>query len=118
MRKILLGILLMVAMFCCFVYSIETHAAENPINESFKNSFKVEMWGAKGKASGSAFAIKGLDGYLITNRHVVKGFDIIRVIAVDGKKYLMTVELISDVSDLAILKFGADKPKLSGLENL
>ena len=88
------------------------------ITENYLNSFKIEVYTAKGKQSGSGFKVNGYEGYIITNRHVVQGGEEFIINYLDGKKYYLEVVDVSRNYDLAILKFKFDEPSTGQPLNL
>jgi len=50
------------------------------------------------------------DGFIVTNHHVVKQADQIRVVMSDGQVFEAKIVLKDDKTDLAILKVASDKP--------
>ncbi len=58
----------------------------------------------EGGGSGIIFSS---DGYILTNKHVVEGFDEVSVILNNGEEYEATVVSLDPLSDLAVLKIEA-----------
>ncbi len=85
--------------------------------EEFFDDFKNRHGGDKGPdmtphktvSLGSGFIID-TSGIVVTNNHVIDGADEINVIMNDGSKFKATLVGVDKKTDLAVLKFTADKP--------
>lgn len=63
--------------------------------------------GVYGSSFGSGFIISQ-DGYILTNAHVIRGMDYIRVLLNDKREYQAKLIGVDDKSDVAVLKIAAD----------
>ncbi len=68
------------------------------------------------KASGSGVIISP-QGYIVTNDHVVEGYETLEVVFADGKKVPGTLVGADSVSDLAVIKVRGDVPAVAELGN-
>ena len=62
--------------------------------------------------SGSSGVIVSDDGFIITNNHVINGFDEVSVSLYNGEEYLAKVIATDPSTDLALLKIKNKKFKL------
>jgi len=58
------------------------------------------------KGGGTGFVVTS-DGLIMTNKHVVSGFDSLKVITSDGASYEGTVVAMDPINDIALVKIGA-----------
>lgn len=63
----------------------------------------------QGQYASAAGIIIRDDGYILTNAHVVRGADQIRVTLSNGREYMATVEGEDDATDLAVIKIQETK---------
>ena len=84
----------------------------NPFGDPFGDDFFDDFFGGpqripEQQASGSGVIIKN-DGYIVTNNHVVKDADEIKVTLTNNKSYKATVVGTDASTDLAVLKIDED----------
>ncbi|MCX8472838.1 MAG: trypsin-like peptidase domain-containing protein [Sediminibacterium sp.] len=84
----------------------------NPFGDQFGDDFFDDFFGGpqripEQQASGSGVIIKN-DGYIVTNNHVVKDADEIKVTLTNNKSYKATVVGTDASTDLAVLKIDED----------
>ena len=89
----------------------------SPFEQMFKDFFENQYKNAppkKGIALGSGFILSA-DGYVVTNNHVIKDAESIKVILNDQTKLPATLVGRDEKTDLALLKVNASKtlPTLS-----
>lgn len=87
---------------------------ENTVRNVLNNSYKIYNYG-KQKSTGSGFVSANLNGYIITNAHVVDGGEVYQVSGVDKVKKYATLEYVSMKYDLAILKLEHEELKTNGI---
>ncbi|MEM8750222.1 MAG: DegQ family serine endoprotease [Pseudomonadota bacterium] len=85
--------------------------AGDPFFERFfgPNAFGGEARRRTSRSLGSG-VIVGEDGIVITNHHVIKDANEVKVALADGREYPAEIKLIDERSDLAVLKINSDKP--------
>jgi serine protease Do len=84
--------------------------------EFFQRFFQDQPFEPRTERSlGSGFIIS-TDGYILTNDHVVKGADNIKVLLGDGRTYEGKVQGIDEGLDLALIRINAGKEKLPVVE--
>ena len=90
---------------------------EQPFFSPFGDDFFDEFWGSffrpreykqKVYSVGSGFIINQ-DGYILTNAHVVRGADQLKVTLTSGEEYEGKLLGLDDASDLAVVKIEAEK---------
>jgi serine protease Do len=88
---------------------------EQPFGSPFGDEFFDEFWGRffrpreykqKVYSVGSGFMINS-EGYILTNAHVVRGADQLKVSLTTGEEYEGTVVGLDEASDLAVVKIEA-----------
>ncbi|MGF1446629.1 MAG: DegQ family serine endoprotease [Pikeienuella sp.] len=83
---------------------------DGPFNELFRDFFdRQRPNGGPVQSLGSGFVISA-DGFVVTNDHVIKDADEVKVNFVDGTSLDATVVGTDDKTDLALLKVVADGP--------
>ncbi len=83
---------------------------------AFKNPFLQQQFGAllpghtrqKAATSLGSGVILSRDGLLLTNRHIIKGADAVKVVLPDGRDLDVTIVGYDPETDLAVLKAGAN----------
>ncbi len=83
---------------------------------AFKNPFLQHQFGAllpghtrrKAATSLGSGVILSRDGLLLTNRHIIKGADAVKVVLPDGRDLDVTIVGYDPETDLAVLKAGAN----------
>ena len=90
----------------------------SPFEEFFKNFYDQYQNGrppAKEKASslGSGFVIDAANGYIVTNSHVIRDADEIKVILNDNTSLDAVLVGTDEKTDIAILKVKSDKPLIA-----
>jgi len=81
---------------------------QSPFNEFFSPFFNQRPQNRKEHSLGSGFIISK-DGYIVTNNHVIKGADQIKVILHDKTEYDATIIGTDPMTDLALIKIKAKK---------
>ena len=69
----------------------------------FKRFFDIPESSGKREGLGSGFILEE-SGYIVTNYHVVKNVDLIKIKLVNGKVYEAQIEGYDELSDIALLK--------------
>jgi len=83
---------------------------QNPFDEFFAPFFNQRPQNRKERSLGSGFIISK-DGYIVTNNHVIKDADQIKVILHDKTEYDAAIIGTDPMSDLALIKIKAKKLK-------
>jgi S1-C subfamily serine protease len=92
---------LFIIVFTLAFISTQAKAADD-INNVIKNSYKVISNSMKkGESSGSAFNV---GNYIVTNKHVIDGAQVIRLVNASGKTVRAKLIDVSDKYDLALLQ--------------
>lgn len=81
--------------------------------DQFKNQQPPQPGGNKVSSLGSGFVIDAKNGYIVTNNHVIKGADEIRIILQDDMSLDATLVGVDDKTDLAVLKVDPAKATLT-----
>lgn len=86
----------------------QVYAANVNSTVGITTSVTTNFWGfpSTSAASGSGFIISA-DGYILTNYHVVEGFDSISVALFSGESYDAAMVGYDQSNDIAVLKIGA-----------
>ncbi len=72
-----------------------------------------------GRIMGSGVFARGLTGaYILTNRHVVAGYQRVGVLTYGRECFAATVERLDEKNDLAIVKLESDQPRIGVLNSL
>ena len=80
--------------------------------DQFKNQSPQQRGENKISALGSGFVIDAANGYIVTNNHVIKGADEIRIILQNDVSLDATLVGVDDKTDLAVLKVDPKKTPL------
>ncbi|MCK5164387.1 MAG: DegQ family serine endoprotease [Desulfobacula sp.] len=80
---------------------------QNPFDEFFAPFFNQTPQNRKESSLGSGFIISK-DGYIVTNNHVIKDADKIKVILHDKKEYDASIIGTDPMTDLALIKIKAE----------
>lgn len=92
-------------VFLLFV-SLFTINSFADVNDAYLNTYKIiKNSMLRGESIGTGF---NTDKYIVTNRHVVKGYDLIRVRNIHGETVKAKVLDISDKYDLALIEKVSD----------
>ncbi len=82
--------------------------------DQFKNQ-PQQQGDNKVSALGSGFIVDAENGYVVTNNHVIKGADEIRIILQNDMTMDATLVGVDEKTDLAVLKVDASKTKLTAV---
>ncbi|HEX2752875.1 MAG TPA: trypsin-like peptidase domain-containing protein, partial [Alphaproteobacteria bacterium] len=83
--------------------------------DQFKNQQPQQRGDNKVSSLGSGFVIDVANGYIVTNNHVIKGADEIRIILQNDVSLDATLVGVDDKTDLAVLKVDPKKTPLVGV---
>lgn len=81
--------------------------------DQFKNQPPMQRGDNKVSSLGSGFVIDAENGYVVTNNHVIKGADEIRIILQNDMSLDATLVGVDDKTDLAVLKVDPKKTPLT-----
>ncbi len=84
--------------------------------DQFKNQVPQQQGDNKVSSLGSGFVIDAANGYIVTNNHVIKGADEIRIIFQNDVSLDATLVGVDDKTDLAVLKVDPKKTPLVGVQ--
>lgn len=86
------------------------------VKDVVDNSYKIYSYGKK-NGTGSGFISEKLNGYIITNKHVIEDAHVIQVSGLDQKKKYAKTVFISAKYDLAILELEHEKLEKAGIQH-
>jgi serine protease Do len=93
------------------VVSIKASAVNGAVNDELKRLFGENSFQPIPTTGTGSGLIIDEEGHIVTNNHVIADADVVRVTLADGREFRANVVASDPMTDIAVIKIDADRPR-------